>query len=168
MQKRFKETETGFTLIELLVAMTIFSIVIVAVTDVFLGGFGGAQRIFGQQAIQESGRFILESLAKEARMSKINSANGGPVGSIDVTNSKDQNVVYAFSGNNITRSVDGGLAQNLNPDDILVTGSFYIQKNGNFQPRLTVIMKLQNNTSRLASQAEINLQTTISSREYAD
>ncbi len=168
MYKRFRKTEAGFTLIELLVAMTIFSIVIVAVTDVFVSGLGGAQRIFGQQVIQESGRFILESLAKEARMSKINTAEGGPFTSLSVTNSNNQDVVYALSGTNITRSVDGGPSQNLNPDDILVSGGFYIKNSGDFQRRLTIVLKLKNNATETAAQTEINLQTTISSREYAE
>ncbi|TSC53160.1 MAG: hypothetical protein LiPW39_417, partial [Parcubacteria group bacterium LiPW_39] len=40
-------------------------------------------------------------------------------------------------------------------------------KGEQWQPRVTVVMKAKAGTAKAAQQAEINLQTTISSRQYA-
>jgi len=85
----------GFTLIELLVAIATFVIVVVTIMDIFLMGLGGSKKIFGRQNVQESGRFILESMSKEIRMSKINTAAGSS-NTVNITNSKSQTFDYSF------------------------------------------------------------------------
>jgi len=66
----------AFTLIELLVAMAIFTVVITVVFGLFSTALKGQRRVIALQNIQENGRFLLEFIAKELRMSKINTANG--------------------------------------------------------------------------------------------
>lgn len=154
----------GFTLIELLVAMATFVIVIVAVVDVFLVGLGGTQRLFGGQNVQDSARYILESMAKEIRMSAINTASGGPYTTLNITNSKGQTLNYIFDNSAKQLSRAGEV---LNSNEVEVSGNFYVQKGEQWQPRVTVVMKAKAGTAKAAQQAEINLQTTISSRQYA-
>lgn len=154
----------GFTLIELLVSMAMFSVVVVVVTDIFLTGLGGANRIFGAQAVQESGRFILESMLKEIRMSKVNTANGTS-NTLNITNSKGQTLDYTF--NNVAKQLlrDGNI---LNPNKVELTGTFFIQENdGLKQARVTIMIQLINKAETNKEKAVINLQTTVSSRQYA-
>ena len=178
-EKKYNLTEQpnsgGFTLIELLVAMAVFSVVMITVSDIFLTGLGGTQRIFGSQAAQESGRFIMESTAKEIRMSVLNTLDGaaysslpdgtsGPYYSLNITNANGQIVDYAF--NNVAEQVSRA-SEVLNPNDIEATGKFYVTKNGSLQPRVTVVLDLINKSAKVKNQAAINLQTTVSSRDYA-
>jgi len=153
----------GFSLIELLVAMATFAVVVVTITDIFLMGLGGSRKIFGRQNIQESGRFIMESMAKEIRMSKINTAAGSS-NVLNITNPKSQTFNYSFDNASKIISRNG---EPLNSSEVELTGVFYIKKdNATSQPRVTIVMILKNRTSKVAEQSEIDLQTTISSRYY--
>lgn len=156
--------EQGFSLIELLVALAIFSIAVVTVTDIFLIGLGGGKKIFGQQNIQESGRFIMESMSKEMRMSKINTVAGGPYTTVSITNAAGQTLSYTIDNTAKTISRAGA---RLNPAEVEVTGRFYVQRaNDDAQPRVTIILILRNKTDKERERSEISLQTTISSRDY--
>jgi len=139
LQKQDKTS--GFTLIELLVAMATFSIIIAAVMEIFLAGLGGAQRVFGRQNIQESGRFILESISKEIRMSKVNTPDGGPYTTLSITNSKGQTLDYFFD-DTAKRLERGG--EYLSSGKVETTGSFYVQRVGEGQARVTVVLGLKN------------------------
>jgi type IV pilus assembly protein PilW len=157
-----RKIKNGFTLIELLVAMAIFSIVITAVIGIFSSGMTEIERAFGHQDIQDSARFVLESMSKEIRMSTINTANGGPYSSVNITNADGQTLDYTFSGNQLLRNGEA-----LNSANVRMTGAFYVQKTGALLPRVTVAIRAVNVNPPAARQARINLQTTISSREYA-
>lgn len=170
-----RDKTDGFTLIELLVAMAIFSVVVVVAVDIFLMGLGGAQRIFGSQAVQEGGRFIMESMAKEVRMSRVNSLDGvaylslpngvsGPYASLNITNAHGQTLDYVFDGASQQVRRAGEI---LSSNDIEATGKFYLTKSGSLQSRVTVVLNLINKSARAGQRAAINLQTTVSSREYA-
>lgn len=156
---------SGFTLVELLVAVATFSVVVVTITDIFLMGLGGNRRIFGQQNIQQAGQFIIESISREIKMSEINTAAGSS-NVMNITNSKGLTLNYSFDNVNKILSRDG---EPLNSSEVELTGNFYIQKdNSSSPPRVTIVMVLKNRTNKVGERAEINLQTTISSRHYVE
>jgi len=151
----------GFTMIELLVALSVFSLVSVMAVEVFLTSLKGSKQISLKQDVQESGRFMLESAAKEIRMSALQGITCGEAtqsfDSLIVQNAKEQTVSYGFSSLDFLRN-----DQALNSDKVDVTfGRFYIQKRCNLQPRITIVMKLE------SGGVKIDLQNTISSREYS-
>jgi len=163
----------GFTLIELLVAMTIFLTVVTVSTEIFMMSMGGAKRLFGRQDTLDSARYIMESMAKEIRMSTVLTGANSPNGSLtlDIRNPKlrPQDIHYVFSGSTLTRRQGGGAAVQLNPAEVQINkGSFIVNKLGTTlqQPRVTIIMTVTNVTTVPAQVVQINLQTTISSREY--
>ncbi|MBU1102099.1 prepilin-type N-terminal cleavage/methylation domain-containing protein [Patescibacteria group bacterium] len=165
---------SGFTLLEILIAMAIFLIVIVVVAQIFSAGMGGVKRLFGRQNALDAARFVLESMSKEIRMSDVLTGAGGPSASINIKNSKDCYVTYAFSGTVVTREVTSGagctvgvLPVELTPDEVEITGSFWINIAATEQARVTVTMNVKNKTTILTQQVQVNLQTTISSRQYA-
>jgi len=162
---------SGFTLIELLVAITIFLVVMTIAAEIFMMGMGGAKRLYGRQNALDSARFIMESMAKEIRMSTITSASGD-LTTLDIKSSKlsPSGIHYVFAANSITRQQDGSSVVALNPSEVQITGvHFIVGKYGTTlqQPRVTIIMKVRNVTAVPDQQVEINLQTTISSRGYA-
>ncbi len=160
MKRKFKNN-SGFTLIELLVALALFSIVITIAVGIFSSSMSGIWGAFGHQNIQDSARFVMESMSKEIRMSKINTADGGPYATINITNSKGETLDYTFAGGYLLR--DG---QPVSSGKVQMHGAFYVQKVGGLLPRATVIVKAQNISNKPAEQVKIYLETTISSREY--
>jgi prepilin-type N-terminal cleavage/methylation domain-containing protein len=164
MDSKNKNSQSaGFTLIELLVAMTIFSVVAVSVIDVFLISLSATRKVFNQQGILDSGRFVLESISKELRMSQIETPAGGPFTAINIINSKGESVRYSFN-----QECDSTGC--LTPSKVDMTGSFYVQEGSGtlfMPPRVTIIMTITNKEALAGEQAVIHLQTTVSSREYA-
>ncbi len=148
-------------MIELLVALSVFSLVSVIAVEVFLTSLEGSKQILVKQNIQESGRFMMEAAAKEIRMSVLQGVSCGEatqtLSSLSLTNSKGESVSYGFSGSDFLRN-----GQPLNSGKVNVLfGQFYVQKKCYLQPRTTLAMKLE------SGGVEINLQNTISSRQYA-
>ncbi|KKS66147.1 MAG: hypothetical protein UV36_C0035G0002 [Parcubacteria group bacterium GW2011_GWC2_42_6] len=162
-EKLFFDRKNGHTLIELIVALAVFSMAILAVVGIFLIGMSGVQRIFNDQNIQEATRYITESMGKELRMSIINTAPGGPYSSINITNTDGETFDYVFNG--ITHQINRG-GQILNSDKIKIDGAFYIQRTGTTEPRITIIINAEAVAAKESQQSRINLQTTLSSRQY--
>ena len=54
----------GFTLIELLVAMAAFGLIVIAISGVATSVIKSQRKAFALQNIQESTRFILESMSR--------------------------------------------------------------------------------------------------------
>lgn len=173
--------QKGFSLVELLVAVAIFSVVVAVIADIFVSGMGGARKVFGEQSIQESGRFILESISKELRMSQLNSADGtlhsalpqgavlGPYSEIEITNGDGEVVTYEID-NVVAKQIkrNGGA---INPNDIEVTGSFWVSKvlsgSGDpFQTRFFMTLKIKNKLPSIFN-SEINVSTMVVSREFS-
>jgi prepilin-type N-terminal cleavage/methylation domain-containing protein len=175
---------SGFTLIEVLVAMAIFLVVITVAVGIFTSTQGGTQMIFGMRNVQDNGRYILESMSKEIRMGSVlsvaNAGGGtilygslsdgenGPYESLTIKNSSGNNISYVFDNVNkrITRSNN-----RVSSSKVEVTGGFYIYKAGGsvgvFPARVTVSLKIKNVAAKVSQQVQLNLQSTVSSRQYA-
>jgi prepilin-type N-terminal cleavage/methylation domain-containing protein len=146
----------GFTLIELLVALAIFSTFIVSVTAVALSVIESQRRAFAIQNLQESGRFVVEAITKEIRISKINSVSGD--GSIlNITNSDGETFDYQFYS---------GLGQlyragePMSPENVTLTGAFSV-RDISTKPFVTIVMKL---VSASNPPVEIYLQSSVAPR----
>jgi len=155
----------GLTLIELLVAMAIFIVVITVVFGLFSSAIKGQRRVIAMQNIQENARFILEFMAKEIRMSKINSSSGTS-NSLNITRSDGVDVVYTISDGKIIRDDLNSRGIAISAEEVVVTGNFYIEGVGgdNLQPKVTIAIKVQGVGARPEEQAFINVQTTLSQR----
>ena len=156
----------GFTLIELIVALATFSLVILAMTGMAFSMIQSQRKSFTLQDAQESSRHILELINKELRTSLVNSADSGgsPVDLLNITNADNETFDYQFDNTN-ERLIRSG--EFVSPDNLGVTGNFYITKSS-FPNRslVTVVMKIRSLTGRAESESEIYLQSTISSRGY--
>lgn len=162
--EKIRKLKNGFTTVELLVALSIFVIAIAAVIEIFLASIGGSKRIFGKQDIDDAGRYIMELMSKELRMSKIITADGWPYETLDIVNSKSEALNYKFDNINGNIMRDGSV---LNSDDVAVTGNFYVLKSAFIQPRVTIQMHIKNKVTKEKLKSSADLQTTISSRRYA-
>jgi len=155
----------GFTLIELLVALGVFSMIMIGTTSVALSVMKSQRKAFSLQVVQESGRYILESMIKEIRMGVVNSSQGSGLSSLNITNSNDQDIEYQFLGNKLRRSVNGGTWQNLSSSNVQLTGNFYIRKS-TFPNRalVTLIIKIESKEEKTEERSKIHIQNSITSR----
>lgn len=69
--RQIPNTKSGFTLVELIVAITIFSLITVAIVSVFVStvtSYGKAKAI---KTVKENAEFAMASIAKDVRMGKV-------------------------------------------------------------------------------------------------
>jgi len=163
----------GFTLIELIVALAAFSLVVLSISGIFISVINSQRKILSIQNTQEAGRYLLESMTKEIRMSTINSSSAEGVSTLYITNSKGEDVNYVFDNTNkrLLRQnpiLSPDQNQILSPDNIELTGSFYITKKTSAPeaPKVTIVMKLKAKGVKPEQQAVVDLQTTVSARGY--
>ena len=157
----------GFTLVELLVAMAVFSLIVVSMGATAVSVIKSQRKSLALQNTQETARYILESVSKEIRMSKINSADSGGSATaiLNITNAKSETFNYQFD--NTSKILYRG-GQALNSTNLEVTGGFYIRKSTSLPARavVTLVMKVKATGGRAETEAEIYLQSTISSRAF--
>ncbi len=157
-----QKNNAGFTLIEMIVALAAFSLIITSMVSIAFSVIQSQRKSFALQNSQESSRYILESMSKEIRMSLINSDSGNGVTVLNITNFQNETFNYEFDNNN-KRLLRNG--QVISPNNIELSGSFYITKDTfPYQAIVTIVMKVDSTGSKIEQQAEINLQSTISSR----
>lgn len=64
--------KSGFTLIEMLIAVSIFSLVLIAATNIYLIINNSQRKVVTLQKIQEDVRFLFEAISQDIRLSSIN------------------------------------------------------------------------------------------------
>ncbi len=172
MNYLIKKKNKGLTMLELLVAIAIFVIVITLVVTLFLSTLKGYKKNLALQNIQNNARFLLDFITKELRMSKINNPNGASsylsITRNDPTDpSVSLNITYFFSENDLVRSISDGPTGPINSDEVITSGRFYVLGigNDNIQPRVTIVLKVENKGVRAEEKASITLQATLSQRE---
>ena len=162
-----KNNNKGFTLIELLVALTVFSIIVIGMTNTTLSIMKGQRKAFSLQVIQESSRYVLETMIKEIRMGIVNSAEGTGLHTLEITNSSGEDVEYQFLSNKLRKSINGGAWQDLSTSNVDLTGSFYIRKSI-FPNRalVTIVIKVKSKESKEEERSEIYIQNSMTSRAH--
>lgn len=157
-----RSSAVGFTLIELLVAVAVFSVAIAAMAGIFLSVVNAQRKAAALQATQEASRFLLESMAKEIRMSVVNSNTNA---SIHITNPNGETFDYTFSGGQLYRN-----NEQISPDNVeIVIGRFRVEQlplppDDPLATKVTIVMALKGKGTKVEQQAQLNLETTISTR----
>src|SRR3989344_7553270 len=77
--RKIKQTR-GISLIELLVAITLFSFMILAATQIFKMVIDGQRSAISAQNVQENIRYAMEKISKEIRMAQISNTDCLPAG----------------------------------------------------------------------------------------
>ena len=170
MKHETKLKKSGFTLVELIVSVAIFSLVIAIASGLFSTILRSQRKSTNVQNIQDNGRYLMNFMAKEIRMSDIESPDGEtPL--LNINHLIHGDITYTFTGATgdpetawqITRN-----GQQINSDQVWVEGRFFI--NGKIggddeQPRVTIVMKVGTSGAKIEERTEINLQTTLSQRK---
>lgn len=171
----------GFTLIEIMVAVTIFALVMVVAIGAVLSIVSANKKSQAVTSVLSNLNFALEAMVRDIRTGYDYSCSGGSGGGGDCagggtaltftsTQSNGKTVIYVLDGNGqITKSVDGGLAQPLTSEEVKVdTLNFYVSGTaktnaGNYdQPRMIILLK--GHYQGFGDLTEFHLQTMVSQR----
>lgn len=157
------DKEKAFTLVELLVAVAIFVLTALIAVGLLISVLRGQRKSIAIQNVQDNGRYLIGFMAKEIRMSEIISSDGETT-VLNVTEPALGDITYRFTGNDLERNGD-----KINSDEVRVQGRFFIDgktAGDDEQPRVAIVMKVETTGAKSEEKAEINLQTTLSSRKY--
>lgn len=170
--KKLRENQyldSGFTLIETIVTLFIFSILITVVLSAFVSALNLQRRAFNIQQVEENGNFILESMAKEIRVSTVNTLDACPAASLSISHPINGTIVYSLSGTDLIRTVNGN-QYTVNSNVVQFSRlQFCISGNANpdqRQPRVTLVASIRSTQTK--QQATVDVQTTLSQRRLQE
>ncbi|MFC1756940.1 PilW family protein [Patescibacteria group bacterium] len=150
----------GFTFVELAISLAIFGSIVLTTTAITLSVVQAQRIAFAVQNIQETGRYVLETMTRELRTSTVNSLSADQT-TLNIT-SYGETLDYRFDNVNGRVLRDEEL---ITPIDVEVLGSFYLRQYSNPERSVvTIVMKIINDGAKIEEQREIYLQSTISTR----
>ena len=162
----------GFTLFEVLVATSAFGILIVMVTAGFAQALKLQRRAFNIQQVQENINFVIEFIAREARVSEVQNSifnpdcpDISPAPILCLDHPVNGIITYSLSGNEVHRNVNGVdsiLTSNkveFTRFDLYITGA---TTGDNLQPKTTVVVSARSKGT--SEQVTIDTQITVSQR----
>jgi prepilin-type N-terminal cleavage/methylation domain-containing protein len=168
------QTQTGFTLVEVLVTTMIFSLLMIDIGGIFVQIMNLERRGFAAQKIQENGTFVLETISREVRVSRIENQDNSNCTATTLTIAHPVNgtVVYSVNGGIVQRqATEGGqpITTAISSSDVNFTRfNFCIagsDPNDNKQARVAVVASIQNRTGKEIYRFDV--QTTVSSRDVS-
>jgi Tfp pilus assembly protein PilW len=161
--------EEGFTIVELLVTTLVFSIMVVAISSIFVQIINDERRALAAQSIQENGQFILELMSREIRVSKIvnqESPNCNAT-SLTITHPVNGTVTYTLTAGGVLQRTASGTTSDLSNSTITFSRlNFCVKGSGAIdlqQPRVAILASIQNKVGKEI--LKFNLQTTVTSRD---
>lgn len=164
---------SGFTLVEMMAAFMIFSIILTVFSSVFLISSKVQKRAFNIQQADENANYILESMAKEIRVSKISGPDtncpSSPASTLSIAHPINGNIVYSLSGTAVQRTVNGTITTVSSNTVDFTRLQFCISGTpigDQKQPRVTLVASIR--SKKTQQQATVDIQTTISQRFLSD
>ena len=184
--KNIKKNKSGVSLIELIVSITLFSVLMLAATQIFKMVVDGQRGAISAQNVQENIRYAMEKMSKEIRMARIsntdcsgaavnkvfNTANGGS--KLYFKNKNGDCVAYYLENNRLKIEVCvgvGAIADFITPAKVAVSNlKFFVVDDliGAFhskQPYVTMVMDVKAAGLAMHEQ-KMKIQITVSSRYY--
>ncbi len=167
----------GFTLIELLVAISIFAILSTIISGIYLSFSKNQERTKIATSVLNDAQYILETIASEIKNNEVfetPSWEPGEAPFIYTLRRENGDLVYfeydylvdIKFGLNATEFNDGWFEFLNNKDIFKITYFDLILMNRDEQPRVTIIMEVENTTDNDNERVKYKLQTTVSSRIY--
>lgn len=188
MPRRIKsKNHSGFTLVEMLVAATVFVTSTLVLVQVYSVTQKNQERVAGESLVISEARYALEAIVREMRTGSINySYYGAPVTGIVNTlalrDSSGNSLLFkkgakgdgscSLVSNCILYSINSSVWSKLTKDDTNISRlDFYIFPStfdvaSTVQPRVTIVLTLENLAARPGEQKVITVQTTAASRIY--
>lgn len=169
-----RNNESGFSIVEVMVASLIFSVIVTVFGALFVQVLAIQRKGFAAQKVQENATFVLESIARELRVSRITSGDsqcyGAPdpkTASITLQHPVNGIVTYLYdSGRGVVQR--NGI--DISTSDVKFS-KFAFCVEGSirdaFQARVTIPATIESTGGRPTDKVIVNLQTTVSTRDVA-
>lgn len=167
MIKKIKESERGFTIVEVLIASFVFSIIAIGIGSIFIGILTNERRAFAAQKIEENEMFVLEMMARDIRVSKIEDQENPNCGLavLTITHPVKGSIIYSRNAG-IVQKTEGGTTVDISSSDVNFTRmKFCVRGSGTTdqkQTTVTIILSAQNRIGK--EKLTFDVQTTVSSR----
>jgi len=168
----------GFTLVELLVSISIFSLIVSAMSGAFVSTIRAQRKSVAFQQLLEQTSYLEEYMSRSIRMGKKDKSGAciDEKSNYKITREGKGIGFLNYNGNCEEFYLSGTeLRQNKNNLDLALTSSNLIVENinielsgnsqiDNLQPRVTIFLKIKGAGLKPEEQPEIKIQTTISQR----
>ena len=164
----------GFTLIEMLVTVFVFSVIVIGVGGIFTDILALQRRGSGAQKVQENTQFVLELMAREIRVSKVDNQDAPLCDRTTLTIVHPVNgpVSYSTANGRIQR-LAGGILTTLTSNDVNITrlnfcvaGTTVTSGVGDhLQARVGIILQASSQDSNPEDTVTFDLQTMVVSRD---
>lgn len=159
----------GFTLVETLAVIFLFSVIVILMSGILVDSLDLQRRAFNIQQAEDNVGFILESMAKEIRVSQVagpdTSCPATPAAILSMIHPVNGAITYSLSGNAIHRNANG-------IDSIISSNTVQFTRlqfcvlgtpvDDQRQPRISIFGSLR--STKTKQQATIDFQTTLSQR----
>ncbi|KKU92565.1 MAG: Type IV pilus assembly protein PilW [Parcubacteria group bacterium GW2011_GWA1_48_11b] len=170
--EKIKNKEAGFTIVEVIIASFVFSLIAVGVSLIFISILQTERRAFAAQKIEENGQFVLEMMARDIRVSKIEGQDDPTCSltSLSVIHPTKGTIQYFLdAGTGIVKKTEpspGGTTVEISSSAVNFTRlNFCVRGSGTNDQKqavVTVISSIRNRTGKEILQ--FNIQTAVSSR----
>lgn len=162
--------EGGFGLVELITATFIFSIISTIVATNFVDILQLQRRGFGAQKIQEEALFAVESMAREIRVSQVQSPDdlNCTLTNLIIDHPINGPTTYSVSNGIINKTVGGNTFPITSAKISFSRFNFCVRGSGldDEQPRVTIVASIR--TASGTEGLQFDIQTTISSRDLRE
>lgn len=164
------QRQQGFSIIEMLIAASIFMIIMVVVSGIYIRVLDLQRRAQGAARVQENILYVIETMAREVRVSQITSGDDASCSSSTITLLHPVNgvVEYQLSNGIVQRKEDIGSFEDLTSSEIEFT-SFNMCVTGSGpddqQARVTILLTAENATTQTRHKVPFTIQTTVASRD---
>lgn len=175
-------TKRGFTLIEVMVAVTIFSLMVGTIMEIFMWGIKEQRRALSTQKLLDETSYALEHMSRSIRMAKkeLNAPACLSTNGLNYETNADKTLIRFIDHNNVCteffldadskqlKKTAGGatLAMTSSAFAINVFKFNFIGESQSdaIQPRVTIFLDIQGGGQKLEERPQIKIQTTISQR----
>lgn len=173
--RKFKK-QRGFTIIEVIVTAFVFSIIVIEIGSVFVQLLSVERRGFSSQKIQENAMFVLETMAREIRVSRIINQDDDPDHPctkiiLQMEHPVNGNITYTINNGVVKRTIGGtpSVTTSISSSDVNFTRlNFCVDGSGSNdgkQTRVAILASIQNRTGKDIIQ--FDLETTVTSRDVS-
>jgi prepilin-type N-terminal cleavage/methylation domain-containing protein len=161
--------QRGFTIVELLITTFVFSIMSVIVATNFVDILKLQRRGFDAHIIQEEILFATEMMAREIRVSQVQSPDdlNCNTTSLSINHPVNGPIIYSVSGGIINKTVSGNTFPITSSKVNFSRFNFCIMGSGidDEQPRISIIASVR---PRNGENIQFDMQTSVSSRDLRE
>jgi len=158
--------------------MAVFALAIVAITGIFISVTKTQRKSRIEQRVQAEARYALDMISQEIRDGYIDYTQPLSTSVLHLERPGGQKVSFSIAANVLQMTIEGGVPIAISSSNVKIADlRFYVTPatdpfvvgGPDEQPRVTISLTIEDkDAAKAEEQAEIEAQTTISSRQYKE